>query len=826
MGRVRRLADLAGVLARASSGQILSFDDSGAIQSTASSSGTTVYADMTALIAATGMSSGDQALVTATNNIYIYNGSGWYKIATVQNDSPSAITGVNGSYALAIDGTPTVITAVSTDPEGFPLTWTYSTSGLGSIATVSQADNVFTITPSTTEADAGTFSLTINATDGVNGAVSASTNLTLDFIVIVENSKYTTLLVTADDISDNNNITDSSTNNHTITVTGDAHAGTFSPYRHSGYSTYFDGTGDYLFIPDDSTLTLTGDQTIEAFVYLTAYNTTNPSYVVSKWQSNADEEFVLSISTTGVAQFWFKPVSGGAPFLSGGTVSLNTWTHLAVVRSGNDWALFVDGNRVSNGSNTGVYTDTNSAVTIGSLLPRVAGFELTGYISDVRLVKGTAVYSPSSTTLTVPTERLTAITNTSLLTCHLPYIADGSSNGHTITLYGNTSTKPFTPYDNSEYASTDHGGSVYFGASSSYLYAPTGEVALGSGDFTAEVWLYPNSVQSAAHGGGILDWRSAGNAYANIPTLNLTNSSGQLQMHWRHNAGAAALISSSSLVIFNTWNHCVIERSGTTITMYLNGKNVGSVTNNSDDLTVQRFRINDSQGSYTTFGHFSDARITIGSAVYGSEFTPPTASLSSTGSTLHVKGTDASIIDKSQSSNLKLVGNTTGSTTEVKFAGSKSIYFDGSGDYVNTTVDGGLGSGDFTLEFWFYRTSAGMMFNSRTNGVNADGIDIFGDGRVGTSGQFLLSGLGYNNLNVWYHIALVRSGTTFAGYIDGIFKSSITNSSNFSGSDFYIGGSPHGNVGYHGGYIQDFRLTKGLARYTANFTPPTELLKG
>ena len=111
----------------------------------------TVYADMTALIAATGMSDGDQAFVTANNNLYLYSGSGWYKIATVQNDSPSAITGVNGTYSLAIDGTPTVITAVSTDPEGFPLTWSYSTSGLGSIATVSQTDNVFTITPSTND---------------------------------------------------------------------------------------------------------------------------------------------------------------------------------------------------------------------------------------------------------------------------------------------------------------------------------------------------------------------------------------------------------------------------------------------------------------------------------------------------------------------------------------------------------------------------------------------------------------------------------------------------------------------------------------------------
>ena len=147
------------------------------------SGGATVYADMAALIAATGMSNGDLALVTANNNIYVYNGSGWYKIATVQNDSPSAITGVNGTYELAMDGTATTITAVSTDPDGFPLTWSYAvTSGsLGTTATVSQTDNVFTITPSTTESDAGEFELTFSATDGVNGAVNSSSSFTLAF---------------------------------------------------------------------------------------------------------------------------------------------------------------------------------------------------------------------------------------------------------------------------------------------------------------------------------------------------------------------------------------------------------------------------------------------------------------------------------------------------------------------------------------------------------------------------------------------------------------------------------------------------------------------
>ena len=94
-----------------------------------------------------------------------------------------------------MDGTATTITAVSTDPEGFALTWSYTASGLGSIATVSQADNVFTVTPSTDAANGGSFTLTISATDGINGAVSTVPSFTLAFVV--QNSRYTALSVKA-----------------------------------------------------------------------------------------------------------------------------------------------------------------------------------------------------------------------------------------------------------------------------------------------------------------------------------------------------------------------------------------------------------------------------------------------------------------------------------------------------------------------------------------------------------------------------------------------------------------------------------------------------
>ena len=129
---------------------------------------------------ATSTSKGNTAFVKATNKLYIWNGVGWYLVAEVTNASPSSITGVNASYDLASDGTATTITAVATDPEGMALTWSSSvTAGSLNGTTVSNVDNVFTVTPHASNAT--TFSITFSVTDGLNSAVSYPSSFTLSF---------------------------------------------------------------------------------------------------------------------------------------------------------------------------------------------------------------------------------------------------------------------------------------------------------------------------------------------------------------------------------------------------------------------------------------------------------------------------------------------------------------------------------------------------------------------------------------------------------------------------------------------------------------------
>ena len=184
---VQLLDAIATTANTAASVATLTYESANAASNLASSvtASVTIYATPD-LLPLSGVSVGSQALVTSTNRLYIWSGTGWYNIALV-NTNPTITTGGDASYELNSDGTPTVITLIASDPEGVPLTWSYAvtsgslTNGGGATATVSQADNVFTITPSTNIDYVGEFSITFTASDGINIDTSVST-FSLSFV--------------------------------------------------------------------------------------------------------------------------------------------------------------------------------------------------------------------------------------------------------------------------------------------------------------------------------------------------------------------------------------------------------------------------------------------------------------------------------------------------------------------------------------------------------------------------------------------------------------------------------------------------------------------
>lgn len=798
------------------------------IPGAAAGGGVTVYATINDL-PLSGVSTGDLALVDSTNKLYLWMDTGWYNIATI-NTNPSITGGNETPYILATDGTPTEITLIASDPEGIPLTWSYEvtsgslTNGGGTTATVSNVDNVFTVTPTTTEAYAGEFSLTFKASDGVNLGTTVAA-FTLAFRI--PDSNYTTLLAKGVAATQNATFVDSSTNAHTVTANGDVYQGTFSPYRAGGYSMYFDGTGDYLSGSMSAVLAFgAANMTIECWVRPNTLSGIDTIYDTRV--SYSTEGFSVYLEN-GVVTVYAGSYSNAAPLIqSPSAINTLEWTHIAVTRTSGVNRLFLNGTSVASNSNSWNQTFNASALYyIGRTDPTDRPFD--GYVSNLRFVKGTAVYTAN---FTPPTEPLTAITNTSLL-INTPYIADSSSNAHAITVNGNTSTKPFSPFDYKAYDEAINGGSAYFDGAGDYLTAGNSLDIIGNDDWTIECWAY-----SAADG------KLVSNQDGGLGTDYISFTS--IAFQFRDVSGQAYAYPPTT-PNYNQWNHYAIVKNGTTFTFYLNG--VGgtpstiSKTLTSRSLKIGAFLFTGFEGYFA--GYMSTLRIVKGTAVYTSNFTPPTAPLTAiTNTSLLLNFTNAGIQDYSQVSDLKLVGNATGSNTQTKNA-SYSMYFAADGtdkvSVLDTAPIHALDVGDFTIEFWVYIVS-NNTYNfvvSKGSGVSSRewAVDV---GPTNIRFYYTLDGSTDNEYsvtpssiptNTWMHIAVCNSGSSLRIFKDG---SQVGTTGSLSGT-VYVGSGPlelANFMGYSGiahslnGYIEDLRITKGLARYTANFTPPTSELLG
>jgi|14BtaG_2_1085337.scaffolds.fasta_scaffold09973_2 hypothetical protein len=847
MSNNTNLSKLANVLDDGSSGQYLKSTGSGGVVFDTVAAGTTTVADITALEALSA-AQGDMAFVLSNDNVYIRKTAGWYKIAQVTNNQLHSVTvtmsggGTAGDpYLLALDGTDTLATGAATDPEGLSVTWsaapispaTLSGSNIVvssvNVATITQGtganSNVFTLDPVATTGTHN-FSLRFSVTDGINATINADKDYTLNFITTIADSKYTTMLAQAVGANNgtNSSLTDSSSGSHTFTNTGSPVAGTFSPYRSGGYSVLFDGSGDYLENTQGTGIGEVGSGPfcIEAWVY----KRSNSSFdsICSLGSSAGSYQFEVGENSDRVR--W--ETHSGAVATSTTTLNLNEWYHVAVSRdSSNNLRLYVNGTKEDQVTNTENYNDAGP-FEIGR--NRGSSDEFDGYIQDLRIVIGSSVYEAD--TITVPTEPLTAITNTNLLTCHLPYITDGSTNGWELTVNGDVSTKPFSPYDYIEYDAADHGGSIYFPVNTgTRLSSASSSLELGTGNFTIEGWVY-HKLDGATNSSYLFDYRIPPNSGSYHSFLYIENSV------FKYGYGAYSQQITSGTVKENQWYHWAVCRSGTNTKLFLNGKQAGS-TFTGDNVNYQGQQPyigrHNNVTSLNAKGYLSDVRITK-SDLYTADFTPPTAPLASTNSVLHIKGTDAAIIDKSGSANLELVGDTKCSTAQVKFAGSKSMYFDGSGDRATATGVPDLGD-DFTIECWVYSTTTGNrgIVSSIDNIQSWSGSGYWSlyvgggnypqliiDGGTTTANSTTLP------TNQWVHLAVTRTSNTVRYFINGTVQSTtFSNSLTLKNpSGIVIGSSPNNNYIYnYTGYIQDLRIANEC-KYTATFTPPTAPLEG
>jgi hypothetical protein len=653
----------------------------------------------------------------------------------------------------------------------------------------------------------------------------------------------------------NNTFLDGSTNNIASTRTGNVTQGTFTPFSQpeGGWSNYFDGVNDSLrrsFTSTTDGMYIQGTTwTLEAWVYPISANGVIYTVNASNVSFYGNVSFYISSNVLGLN--YRSNTGSGSPsvIISGGTVPLNSWTHVSCSVNAGTARLYVNGTEVSSGSYTAaIFTPTGAG--IGEEQNGASNFpDFGGYISNLRLVNGTAVYTSN---FTPPTTPLTAITNTSLLTCQSNRFKDNSSNNFAITRNGDVRVTPFGPFaPSAAYSASVNGGSGYFDGTGDYL--TVGAVAnwqflnSGASDYTIEAWVYLPSVSAQQF---ICSTASSG---VNVGFNFQVTSGAALTLEFtRGVSGSFATFTSTSTLTANAWNHVAVTfaTSGKTASFYINGVAAGSSSNtgfsysaSNPTNTLNIGRTPENSGLLT--GYISNLRI-ASSLVYTSAFTPPTAPLTAiTNTSLLLNFTNAGIIDSTGKNVLETVGDAQLDTTVKKY-GSASMEFDGTADrlVMPSNPDFAFGTGDFTIEFWMnsnnvlgtaqrgmfqLSTTAGGLTTSYNNsiivlqGVGAAGAGLTGGlgCTIGTGSSFIVAGSNTPVLStgVWYHVALTRQGTNLRLFFNGNLHASATHSTSMTGQHLVVGGYYDTNYLYNG-FLDDFRITKGVARYTANFTPP------
>lgn len=185
--------------------------------------------------------------------------------------------------------------------------------------------------------------------------------------------------------------------------------------------------------------------------------------------------------------------------------------------------------------------------------------------------------------------------------------------------------------------------------------------------------------------------------------------------------------------------------------------------------------------------------------------------------------------------NVTTVTDETGTTWQVfgnthireaaKKIGNSSIFFDGTGDYITAPSTDGrfwFGTGDFTFEFFMMPTSSKTcnIFSWAANAAiyrNSANPNLFV--QVGGTNIFIVPGA-ENIINEWCHVALTRQAGVYRIFTNGILRGTAASTHDFPEYQIDVGRRP-GSSNMYQGYIDELRITKGVCRYTEDFTVPT-----
>ena len=637
----------------------------------------------------------------------------------------------------------------------------------------------------------------------------------------------------------NNVFDDSSASNHTVTANANITQGSFSPFsRPDGeWGVAFDGTGDYLTVAASNDFDVSdGDITIEGFFNFTSNAAISALWTFTTNSSDANGIRLLRF-TNGYLSLNVRKDNSYILDIDDDTIltPLNTWHHIAVTRtSGGAWKVYVNGVIAISGTES-----ASSPSTAGLPLSIGANYQgtdlvMNGHISNFRVVKGTLVYT--SNNFTPPTGKLTAITNTKLLTCQSNRFVDNSASAHTVTPSGDPAVTAFGPFlTSSVYDAAVNGASMQGFATTagdSVQIAQTTDTNL-TGDFTVECWVYFNGLDGSH--GLLAKVNPSDNAVGFIFYAQDSSQSNGFTFQIRNNGSTSGIANIASGVFATTgqWYHVAACRTGTTVSMFVNGVRhaTGTTSNNGtiSSITSIGNYYSSSNARYVE-GYICDARIINGTAAYdGATYTIPTAPLTAvTNTKLLLNMADGQAIDSTAQDNIKLVGNAKISTAQKKF-GDASMVFAASSGALAPKDFLAFGSGNFTVEF-FVRfdnpSSLEFLIDGRPSATNGAYFTLYSSAgllKYSVSNTVRITGSSALDADTFYHVAVCRSGTDTKMFVDGTqIGSTYSDSNSYLTSDLnQIGGYAANSNFTLKGYMDELRISR-MARYTSNFTAPAE----
>jgi len=455
---------------------------------------------------------------------------------------------------------------------------------------------------------------------------------------------------------------------------------------------------------------------------------------------------------------------------------------------------------------------------------------------------------------------------------------DGTNGSTTFTdVKGNTVTSIGTPVVST--STVKYGtGSVRTGSATGALKVDKADHYNLSGGFTLEAWVNPADLTAKTIAPTILSkWENiAGNFRSWALYLNASNKFIFEVSPDGTGATSVILLTGTSTITTNNWYHVAVSRSGNSWYLFINGVQEATTTNSiipfstTQPMTIGKQKVSTSGygviSSDSFEGYIDDVRIT-NYARYTSNFTAPTAAFPNSrnenidpffSSAVLLAHFDNTLADTTGKNTFVNSGTTFNNTT-YKFGGyslrtgtNAYITYNGSSNFSFT--------GDFTIECWINSdgtlltgsTAAGAIIGCWQPLNNYRGFLIhinpsyptqlntyIGDGSnvIDISANAATYGANYSGLggsvavgsispNTWYHYALTRSSGILRIFINGVKLyevSGITQTINSNSTQFscgsHIAGS--GTQQYFSGYIDDVRITKGVARYTSNFAVPT-----